>query len=497
SDVYLLCELGIQSDVYLLCEHSIQSDVYLLCELSIQSDVYLLCELISSDVYLICELVIQSDVYLLCELSIQSDVYLLCELSIQSDVYLLCEHISRVMCICCVSTVSSGVYLVCELGIQSDVYVLCELGIQSDVYLLCELSIQIDVYLLCEHSIQYVHLICELSIQNDVYLLCELCIQSDVYLLSEFGIQGDVYLLCELSIQSDVYLLSEHSIRSDVYLLCKLCIQNDVYLLCDLSIQRDVYLLCEHSVQRDVYLLCEHKPRVTYVCSFPQDQMASDPSVVDMFLTGSSFTDWFTTFVNNVTSGRYPIIRDQIFRYIHDERCVAQTGDIIISVSTSFLPELSSVHPPHYFFSYRIRIEMVKDASPDDVCQLDSRYWKITNENGDVEEVQGSGVVGEFPVLHPGTVHEYTSCTTFTTPLGYMEGYYTFHHLSRKRTTFNVAIPRFYMQCLPSRASTAHQNGRSLDPSRDDTPPSDCNDRQNPNLFVNFPAALGRCPRHT
>ncbi|XP_072374820.1 F-box only protein 3 isoform X2 [Scyliorhinus torazame] len=227
------------------------------------------------------------------------------------------------------------------------------------------------------------------------------------------------------------------------------------------------------------------------------DQMASDPSVVDMFLTGSSFTDWFTTFVNNVTSGRYPIIRDQIFRYIHDERCVAQTGDIIISVSTSFLPELSSVHPPHYFFSYRIRIEMVKDASPDDVCQLDSRYWKITNENGDVEEVQGSGVVGEFPVLHPGTVHEYTSCTTFTTPLGYMEGYYTFHHLSRKRTTFNVAIPRFYMQCLPSRASTAHQNGRSLDPSRDDTPPSDCNDRQNPNLFVNFPAALGRCPRHT
>ncbi|XP_038663157.1 F-box only protein 3 [Scyliorhinus canicula] len=227
------------------------------------------------------------------------------------------------------------------------------------------------------------------------------------------------------------------------------------------------------------------------------DQLASDPSVVDMFLTGSSFTDWFTTFVNNVTSGRYPIIRDQIFRYIHDERCVAQTGDIIISVSTSFLPELSSVHPPHYFFSYRIRIEMVKDASPDNVCQLDSRYWKITNENGDVEEVQGSGVVGEFPVLHPGTVHEYTSCTTFTTPLGYMEGYYTFHHLSRKRTTFNVAIPRFYMECLPSRASTAHQNGRSLDPSRDDMPPSDCNDRQNPNLFVNFPAALGRCPRHT
>ncbi|XP_078386636.1 F-box only protein 3 [Cetorhinus maximus] len=227
------------------------------------------------------------------------------------------------------------------------------------------------------------------------------------------------------------------------------------------------------------------------------DQMASDPSAVDMFITGSSFTEWFTTFVLNVTSERYPIIRDQIFRYIHDEKCVAQTGDIMISVSTSFLPELSSVHPPHYFFSYRIRIEMVKDASPDSVCQLDSRYWKITNENGDIEEVQGPGVVGEFPVLHPGTVHEYTSCTTFTTPSGYMEGYYTFHQLSRHRNTFNIAIPRFYMVCPPFRASIAYQTGRSRDPSNGDSPASDSSNLQNPNLFVNFPAALGRCPRHT
>ncbi|XP_041030234.1 F-box only protein 3 [Carcharodon carcharias] len=227
------------------------------------------------------------------------------------------------------------------------------------------------------------------------------------------------------------------------------------------------------------------------------DQMASDPSAVDMFITGSSFTEWFTTFVLNVTSERYPIIRDQIFRYIHDEKCVAQTGDIMISVSTSFLPELSSVHPPHYFFSYRIRIEMVKDASPDSVCQLDSRYWKITNENGDIEEVQGPGVVGEFPVLHPGTVHEYTSCTTFTTPSGYMEGYYTFHQLSRHRNSFNIAIPRFYMVCPPFRASTAYQIGSSPDPSNGDSPASDSSNLQNPNLFVNFPPALGRCPRHT
>lgn len=47
----------------------------------------------------------------------------------------------------------------------------------------------------------------------------------------------------------------------------------------------------------------------------------------------------------------------KLSRYVHDPECVATTGDITVSVSTSFLPELSSVHPPHYFFTYRIRWE--------------------------------------------------------------------------------------------------------------------------------------------
>lgn len=38
---------------------------------------------------------------------------------------------------------------------------------------------------------------------------------------------------------------------------------------------------------------------------------------------------------------------------------------------------------------------MAKSALPESACQLDSRYWKITNANGNVEEVRGPGVVGE------------------------------------------------------------------------------------------------------
>ena len=40
------------------------------------------------------------------------------------------------------------------------------------------------------------------------------------------------------------------------------------------------------------------------------------------------------------------------------------------------------------------RIELSKDALPEKACQLDSRYWRITNAKGDVEEVHGPGVVG-------------------------------------------------------------------------------------------------------
>jgi hypothetical protein len=50
--------------------------------------------------------------------------------------------------------------------------------------------------------------------------------------------------------------------------------------------------------------------------------------------------------------------------------------------------------PPHPPFP---RIEMSKDALPEKACQLDSRYWRITNAKGDVEEVQGPGVVGMQP----------------------------------------------------------------------------------------------------
>lgn len=60
---------------------------------------------------------------------------------------------------------------------------------------------------------------------------------------------------------------------------------------------------------------------------------------------------------------------------------------------------------------------------------------------------------GEFPVMTPGKVHEYASCTTFSTTSEYMEGHYTFHRLKNKEEIFDVCIPRFHMVCPPFRES--------------------------------------------
>ncbi|KAB0376818.1 hypothetical protein FD755_011262 [Muntiacus reevesi] len=67
---------------------------------------------------------------------------------------------------------------------------------------------------------------------------------------------------------------------------------------------------------------------------------------------------------------------------------------------------------------------MSKDALPEKACKLDHCYWRITNAEDDVQEVQGSEVV-----------YEYTSCTTFSTTSSYMKGY----------KIFNVVIPRLHM----------------------------------------------------
>jgi ApaG protein len=96
------------------------------------------------------------------------------------------------------------------------------------------------------------------------------------------------------------------------------------------------------------------------------------------------------------------------------------TRGIRIQVESFYDEERSSPQERYFFFAYQVRISNVGDRP----AQLVSREWVITDANGDVQRVQGPGVVGEQPVLAPGESFEYTSFCPLPTAVGTMEGSY-------------------------------------------------------------------------
>jgi ApaG protein len=96
------------------------------------------------------------------------------------------------------------------------------------------------------------------------------------------------------------------------------------------------------------------------------------------------------------------------------------TRGIQVEVRSEFVPARSSPRDSSYFFQYHVRISNVGEET----VQLISREWIITNADGDVERVKGSGVVGEQPVLQPGGSFDYTSFCELKTAVGSMHGSY-------------------------------------------------------------------------
>jgi ApaG protein len=113
------------------------------------------------------------------------------------------------------------------------------------------------------------------------------------------------------------------------------------------------------------------------------------------------------------------------------------TNGIRVQVTTKYLPERSSPGENEYWFAYFIRISNVGTAT----AQLLSRHWVITNADGEQEEVRGDGVVGEQPVLPPGTYYDYNSFCELKTPVGTMHGEYTM--VTPSGDTFEATIAPF------------------------------------------------------
>jgi ApaG protein len=114
-----------------------------------------------------------------------------------------------------------------------------------------------------------------------------------------------------------------------------------------------------------------------------------------------------------------------------------ETREIRVTVKPFYLEDQSAPDDNHFVWAYHVRIENIGMEK----VQLRNRYWRITDAMGRVQEVRGSGVVGEQPVLEPGENFEYTSGTPLQTPSGIMVG--TYQMEAADGEFFDVQIPAF------------------------------------------------------
>ncbi len=117
----------------------------------------------------------------------------------------------------------------------------------------------------------------------------------------------------------------------------------------------------------------------------------------------------------------------------------AVTHGVRVRVASSFDPLRSRINENQWFFLYTITIANEGTRR----VQLMSRHWIITDESGHIEEVRGTGVVGEQPMLEPGESFEYTSGCPLPTPTGTMQG--TYQMRTDSGDTFEAEIAPFLL----------------------------------------------------
>ena len=116
--------------------------------------------------------------------------------------------------------------------------------------------------------------------------------------------------------------------------------------------------------------------------------------------------------------------------------------NIRIKVTTNYLKQQSAPDENRYVFSYTINIKNLGNNS----AKLISRQWIITDSNGNIQEVNGDGVIGQQPNINSGEEFTYTSGTIIKTPVGTMEGRYFMEDINNKRfealiAPFTLAVP--------------------------------------------------------
>ena len=113
------------------------------------------------------------------------------------------------------------------------------------------------------------------------------------------------------------------------------------------------------------------------------------------------------------------------------------TEGIRVVVRPSF--SLSHSEPADGKFVFTYLVQMENQSA--EAAQLLFRHWHIHDSEGEDSELEGEGVLGEQPSLAPGKSHVYESFCVLQSPVGFMEGYYTFVRPNGEK--FRVNVPRF------------------------------------------------------
>ncbi len=131
---------------------------------------------------------------------------------------------------------------------------------------------------------------------------------------------------------------------------------------------------------------------------------------------------------------------------------IAVTHDVHVTVWPEFIDSKISQVGDLFVWVYHVRI----DNKSQNVIKLVNRYWRIIDEKGIVQEVNGEGVVGEQPVITPNGSHQYSSGVHLRYPSGIMSGQYQMQRVdivsnldaaevigASPTQNFNVKIPSF------------------------------------------------------
>ena len=118
-------------------------------------------------------------------------------------------------------------------------------------------------------------------------------------------------------------------------------------------------------------------------------------------------------------------------------RLMINSKDINIKVKSSFLENKSNKEQSMYLFLYSVKIQ--NDSRKQ--IKLITRHWDIEDANGDIQEVNGEGIIGEQPILKPGESFTYNSYCPLQTYFGTMKGFYTF--LTKDGEVIKTMIPEF------------------------------------------------------